>query len=151
MLIQKSLTKKKSELSQGASVVSSPISHPRSEIRQQNHAYFQKLKDDALRNTGSGGNKLYFPKSELAPTLIRNLVATHIAIKYRTTSLLDETASAIVCDEMVAVQECNVPHPSSPVHLLSSSNIGMTSRRMDCQLGIEDATHETPRARRHPQ
>ena len=51
--------------------------------------------------------------SELAPTLMI-LVATHIAIKYRTMSVLDETASVIVCDEMVevqvAVQECNVPH-----------------------------------------
>ena len=40
-----------------------------------------------------------FPMSELAPTLII-LIVTHIAIKYRTMSVLDETASVIVCDEM---------------------------------------------------
>ena len=52
---------------------STPISHPRSEMRQKNHAC-SKLKD-ALMNTGSGGNKLDVPRSELALALIMRRIA----------------------------------------------------------------------------
>ena len=52
---------------------STPISHPCSEMRQKNHAY-SKLKD-ALMNTGSGGNKLDVPRSELALALIMRRIA----------------------------------------------------------------------------
>ena len=59
---------------------STPISHPRSEMRQKNHAY-SKLKD-ALMNTGSGGNKLDVPRSELALALImRRIVNSSVSEK----------------------------------------------------------------------